>query len=74
MRRRVVTVLTLKRRGGGAMMLLHSVIAGLDPAIHLAWRLRDARIFNLRPNTPREKFRKSASKCITAVDNAMTPA
>jgi hypothetical protein len=56
------------------MMLLHSVIAGLDPAIHLAWRLSDARIFNLRPNTPREKFRKSASKCITAVDNAMTPA
>jgi hypothetical protein len=58
----------------GAMMLSHSVIAGLDPAIHPAWRLRNVRVFMLRPNTPREKFQKSASKCITAVDNAMTPA
>jgi hypothetical protein len=55
MRRRVVTALTLKRRRSGAMMLLRSVIAGLDPAIHLAWRWMDARVFNLRPNTPRVK-------------------
>jgi hypothetical protein len=58
----------------GVMMLLHSVIAGLDLPIRLAWRLIDARISTLCPNTPREKFQKSASKCITAVDNAMTAA
>jgi hypothetical protein len=56
------------------MMLLLSVIAGLDPAIHLAWRLMDAGVFLRRLRTPCEKFQKSASKGITAVDNAMTPA
>jgi hypothetical protein len=55
------------------MMLLHSIIAGLDPAIHRGCGLMDARVFTLRLNAPRENRRKSASKCITAVDNAMTP-
>jgi hypothetical protein len=45
-----------------------------DPAIHRGWRLMMPRVLMLRRNTPREKFRKSASKRITAVDNAMTPA
>jgi hypothetical protein len=56
------------------MMLLHGVIAGLDPAIHCGWRLMDARVFTLRLNARRAKnCRKSVSKCVTAVDNTMTP-
>jgi hypothetical protein len=62
MRRRVGTSLTLKGVVNGAMMLLHGVLAGLDPAIHLAWRLMDARVFALRLNTPREKLQEKRIK------------
>jgi hypothetical protein len=44
------------------MMLLHSVIAGLDPAIHRAWRLMDARVSTLRVNAPREKLQEKRIK------------
>jgi hypothetical protein len=46
----------------GAMMLLHRVIAGLDPAIHRGWRLMDTRVFALRLNAPREKLHEKRIK------------
>ncbi len=62
MRRRVGTSLTLSGVVNGAMMLLHRVIAGLDPAIHRGCRLMDARVFTLSLNAPHEKFQKKRIK------------
>jgi hypothetical protein len=58
-----------------------SVIAGLDPAIHLAWKNDGCpgsfpktarRAFS--PGMTTESFAKTTPKRITTVDNAMTPA
>jgi hypothetical protein len=67
MHRDVGASLTLPRR----RCVFDDVIAGLDPAIHLARELMDA---GSRRGMTRGKFCENASKRITAVDNVMTPA
>ena len=44
------------------MMLLHSVIAGLDPAIHRGRGLMDAQVSTLRLNAPLEKLQEKRIK------------